>query len=624
MRGSTPGGGDDWYIDDIEVVPLEADPTASVTWNPDPLRPGDEAQVTVLFTNNTAAAATGLEATLSFPEGGATVVTNPETVGDLAGDGTAAVSFDVLVDEDACDTCYLPVRIELENDDNLWEFDASILVGVLSIAKVDLALGADAPINVKVGVGDPDDPTLELPVFSGVLAGGSHSLEVDITDHSELLPAAPGALRWYATVSTAAPGAISGFSVASNEGTQTATVLPPLSEDTLIWLPEPPDPTVTTVAPNATTPASVDIPLTVSLTNTGAATVGPVTGELIAVSPDVSVSNGSGLVVTDGVWSSAGSASVSGPLLSVGANHNQSQPALLDFTLTDGADTWVERVAVPVPWPYLVVAGTEIDDSGGDGVLDNGETATLRFDIANTGDLDTFDRLTATLQLAGTSTATATLPTEAGSLFAISSGGTRSEDFDIEVTAGATGDTLDFEIVLDDGTTTYVVPVQVELGVPPWQALTPFDDDIGDALDDYPFDLQRAEYRVTGTEVELRLTSATPYDPSTVFLEAWGNSSGAPWDYYRWVVQPGAAGLYGLDSSGTFTELATLGVDTSSSTQVVLSFDANVMNLTIDRFRMGLAAGWCGPDTYFCDHYPNGWGWPYVSFDPGSWYQVSW
>ena len=40
--------------------------------------------------------------------------------------------------------------------------------------------------------------------------------------------------------------------------------------------------------------------------------------------------------------------------------------------------------------------------------------------------------------------------------------------------------------------------------------------------------------------------------------------------------------------------------------------------------KMGLAAGWCGPDTYFCDHFPDGWGYPYVSYSSASWYSLSW
>lgn len=615
-------GGDDWFIDDVEVTPLKADPTASLTWEPAELEPGGEAQVTALFTNQTAAPASGLEATLSFPSGGATIETNPLPV-DLPGNDSTAVTWEVTLDPDVCDNCYIPMRVSLSDPSDSalsWTFDGQMLIGELSIAT--LALPAGIPVDVKLGKGTPDDPSILLDWFTGVTL--TSTLELDITDYNSELPPGPGAERWFVTIDASTEGAVGGFSMSGDGFSQSATVLPALSADTVVWLPEPPAPAVSTVAPSSTSPGSVDVPLTINLRNDGAATVGPVTGSLAAVSPNISVSNATGLTVTDDVWAATATTSVTGPLLTVGADHNQSQPALLDFTMTDGADTWVERVAVPVPWPYLVVAGTEIDDSGGDGLLDNGETATLTFDIANTGDLDTFDRLSATLSVATSSTATATITSGTGSLFSIASGGTRDEDFSLEVTSGSTGDTLDLELLLDDGTTTYTVPIPLQLGVQPWQALTPFDDDIGDALGSYPFDLQRAEYRVTGTQVELRLTSATEYDPDTVFLEAWGSSSGSVWDYYRWVVQPGSAGLYGLDASGVFTELSALNVDTSSPTQVVLTFDTTDMDLIIDRFRIGLAAGWCGPDTYFCDHFPNGWGWPYVSFDSGDWYEVSW
>ena len=43
----------------------------------------------------------------------------------------------------------------------------------------------------------------------------------------------------------------------------------------------------------------------------------------------------------------------------------------------------------------------------------------------------------------------------------------------------------------------------------------------------------------------------------------------------------------------------------------MLSFDTDDADLILDRFSVGLAAGWCGPDYgYFCDHFPNGWGYP--------------
>ena len=36
------------------------------------------------------------------------------------------------------------------------------------------------------------------------------------------------------------------------------------------------------------------------------------------------------------------------------------------------------------------------------------------------------------------------------------------------------------------------------------------------------------------------------------------------------------------------------------------------------------AAGWCGPDEYYCDHYPDGWGYPYVGWSPWLFYSIDW
>ena len=47
------------------------------------------------------------------------------------------------------------------------------------------------------------------------------------------------------------------------------------------------------------------------------------------------------------------------------------------------------------------------------------------------------------------------------------------------------------------------------------------------------------------------------------------------------------------------------------------------MGLAQNTFDIGLASGWCGPPTYYCDHYPDGWGYPYVAFSAGLWYNIS-
>ena len=47
------------------------------------------------------------------------------------------------------------------------------------------------------------------------------------------------------------------------------------------------------------------------------------------------------------------------------------------------------------------------------------------------------------------------------------------------------------------------------------------------------------------------------------------------------------------------------------------------MGLSTNSIDLGLAAGWCGPPEYYCDHYPNNWGYPYESMDTGLWFEAA-
>ena len=45
---------------------------------------------------------------------------------------------------------------------------------------------------------------------------------------------------------------------------------------------------------------------------------------------------------------------------------------------------------------------------------------------------------------------------------------------------------------------------------------------------------------------------------------------------------------------------------------VFLDLGIAVMDLALDGFSMGFAAGWCGPPEYYCDLFPDGWGYPFT------------
>ena len=154
-------------------------------------------------------------------------------------------------------------------------------------------------------------------------------------------------------------------------------------------------------------------------------------------------------------------------------------------------------------------------------------------------------------------------------------------------------------------------------------SLSPFPDDIGDSLDASSMDLLSLDYRVNGDVFELRIGSATVINPSTAFIEIWGESGGADFPWYRWVLQSGVASIQGYQSGLGFQSIGNLTATFTDDHHVVLSWNISDMGLGINSLSFGVASGWCGPPAYFCDHYPNGWGYPYVGFDSGSWFSAN-
>ncbi len=619
------GSGDDWYIDDISVGPLKADLDASLSWDPDPVHPGETATVTVVFDNSTPAGTTNLSATLTLPEGGGVVAEETLPVPDVDGDGSTSVSFELALDPSLHDNRYLPLHVSLTDGTDTWEYDLQMTVGLPSSASLDIEPAGSSTLSLIFGVGDPASPTAAISAYSGSVEAGAQVLQADITDYYDLLPPGPGPDRWFAKVTTSITGPATAFSVTYDGVTYTSEQTGNLGGELILQLPPPPSPRLVSRSPNTARPGDAGLPVTVVVTNDGYPTAGPVTATLRSLSPTVTVNNGSGILLSSVPWEGGQSLSLTGPTLDIGSNHDRSQPALLELALDDGLESWTLSTEVPVPWPVFNIIGTAIDDSGGDGVLDAGESATLTLLVANTGDLDSFGRLTGELSIASSSTATASLTSSTGNYFTIVSGGSRDEDFDIEVTGGADGDTLDLELLLTDTEASYLVTTTVVLGTPPWQAITPVDDNLRDNLNSYGFDIQRVWYRIDGSRIDLLMVSDVPYDPVSVFIEAWGTSSGASWDFYRWVVQPGAAGMYGY-RDGDFQPIGDVDTVVVSSTELMISWNTDDMDLIVDRLSLGFAAGWCGPPTYFCDHYPDGWGWPYdgTSFNMSRWFALSW
>ena len=82
--------------------------------------------------------------------------------------------------------------------------------------------------------------------------------------------------------------------------------------------------------------------------------------------------------------------------------------------------------------------------------------------------------------------------------------------------------------------------------------------------------------------------------------------------------------LQGYTSGLGFQTIASPDVDFLSDTELVMSWSLADMDLAVDSYSIGFAAGWCGPDEYFCDHFPDGWGYPYDGWNSTNFFDVDW
>ena len=130
--------------------------------------------------------------------------------------------------------------------------------------------------------------------------------------------------------------------------------------------------------------------MTIIVRNDGEATAGPVTGVLTAIDTDVSVASGGAFSLDPDIWEAGEQHVISGPVVDISAAHADSTPARFALEFTDGVESWSTEVEIDVPWPVLKITAVEIDDSGGDGILDPGESADLELTVVNTGDRSAF------------------------------------------------------------------------------------------------------------------------------------------------------------------------------------------------------------------------------------------
>ncbi|MES2639928.1 MAG: choice-of-anchor J domain-containing protein [Myxococcota bacterium] len=618
---------DDWYLDDVRVEALQPDLAVDTAVSPSPIHPGDSGTYTVSVTNNGLVDASDLSLTLTFPEGGASVTETSVPITSIAAGGTGTAAFSLDVSADTLDNAYVPVTVTISDADETWTSDEQLLVGFMSTATIVYAPSEAGELDLVLGVGDPEAPTWEQVVYDDA-ATDVVSLSVDITAQRALLPPSAGDLRWFVRANAEMAGTFEDFVVSYGGVDYAATVLPtvPAAGEADAFVPEPPafDAVVST-SPAQLSPGDEGVSLGLYVTNDGDVTQGAVTVTLVSTHPDLIVTDGGPVALSAAPLGAGESVNVAGLFaFDIAASHTDSTPVTFDLVLDDGVESWTLPISAEVPFPYLAVTAIGIDDDGRDGVLDADESADLTLDITNLGGQSTEGTLSATLSAESSSTAVVSISTNAETLRELTAGRTDSngDPWGVTVTGGADGDTVDLLLTLVDEVRAYEVRATLVLGEPPWEELDPRGDPVGDALAGWDFDLVAGRYRVDDGVLQIRLESATVFDPSSLFIEAWGESTVADWVLYRIVVQSGVTSLEGYD--GAFTTISTPGLSYPSPTEVQIDLALADMGLSLDTLSLGFASGWCGPDEYYCDHFPDGWGYPYDTWNPSVFFDLSW
>ena len=311
-----------------------------------------------------------------------------------------------------------------------------------------------------------------------------------------------------------------------------------------------------------------------------------------------------------------------GPALSVDPSHTTSLPLEMHLDLTDGVDSWTVPIKVESPWPVLRVSGVVIDDDD-NGLLDPNESTEIEVYVSNVGGLNANGAVNATLSAVGPNASLVTITDSEAYYGFMNVGDVEDKDFALSVSGGSIGDIIDMHLLMSDNSSTFEDTFQIILGEAPWFSLTPFPDDSNDSLDPNSPDLLDVDYRISGDQFDLRIKTSNPIDVSSAFFEIWGESGGSDYIWYRWVLQSGVATMQGYHATANFQDLGPLQATFPDSHTVVLSWSISDMGLSIDTF-LWFGSGVVWPANYFCDHYPNGWGYPYISFDPGSWYTATW
>jgi hypothetical protein len=623
---------DDWFLDDVAVTELEPQFTPSWTTEPSLLAPGTAATLVVSVFNDSPVDATDVVVSAEFTEGGAANDTPPVTIASVAAGATGEARFDIEIDPGTPNNSYVPLTVTVADASVSTSESSRLLVGVASTASVEWLSLFDGALKLVVGVGDPDSPDWSTQVVSGSVLAGTDTYTADITGAVDYLPAGPADGRWWVQASTAGGGAVMEFSLEFDGVTEFSTMAPIAvdeAETGLCYLPEPPDFVVSrlTTSPSELDPGTSGASLSFTLKNDGASTSGPLSARLVSAHADLSVFDPGPIAFGSDPFDGGDSSTVSRAFVfDVAASHVDSSDLDATLLLTDGVESWSVPLGLAVPFPVFVITGVEIDDSGGDGILDPDETASLEFRVTNVGDESSVSLVRAVLSVEATSTATATAGTNSESLGSVSARTTKSvDDLELAVVGGAAGDTVDLLLTLTDSTRTYQARQQLVLGEPPWQPMSDLGDPTGDLIATGDFDVFSGWYRVIDGVLQMRLVSSTAFDPARLFVEAWASSPAADYGLYRILAQSGVGSLQGYDfSSGTFYNLDDPTISYPDAATVQWELPIAYMSLNFDELSIGFGAGWCGEPDYYCDHFPDDWGYPYVGYSTSDWFDLSW
>lgn len=626
---------DVWWIDDVSVRGLAPDLRVDeVVWTPDPLSPGDTGTLSLTVSNRTAVEATSVAVAVAADED--ITFSDVPAIASIPAEDSVQIDVPLQVDGDALDNSWVELDISLSTETDGWDFSERMLIGEQSTISMTYTLDAidelDSAqlVRANLGLGDPLSPTLEIPFFSELQSSGTYEVDLDITDYAAFLPPGPGENRWWVRIEQTPVGSVEALSIEyGGEIFATSDVGPFFGfAPEVYFLPRPPEPIFRR---QSSTPVRIapgdDVSWSVELLNIGEATAGVTTVALSTDDPLVTITDGGPVEIAgEAGWPNGGIANPSFTF-SVDGTRKSSAPVRMIATVDDGFEAFEVPVDVEVPWPVVTITGVVVDDfSDGDdnGILDPDEAATLEVGISNVGGLGTFGSTTCTLTQSG---GTASVTIDKPSVFAgiISAGSTEDEDFDVTVTSGANGDSIELTLTCTDREETYVSTVDVVLGERPWIRLTALPDASGDERDGYRFDFVDGRYRGDDTTLQIQLRSAKAHGGlSGLFIEAWANSPGADYTYYNFVAAGSSGTTRGYQRS--FTPLGSFTVTEVDSETVQFEIPLSGLGLreTGRSMSIGFGAGFCGGTTQYCDHYPNGWGAPFTGLTTSRWTTMRW